>query len=161
MKTIDEVLEAMTYEVDLNSKADCWEVPVDLYGVIIHYLHEYRDAKNTLDVERKNSIEAYCQWKDAKEKLEAQTSQMMWVDNHFQFEISDNPLLTWNELQQMEGKPVWIEDNIETPEDTTKYWAIMRRIEKTEGDEYALLSDFYYEKSQYGKDWMAYRKERK
>jgi len=41
MKTLDEVLEVMTYEVGLNSKGDCWEVPVDLYGVIVHYLHEY------------------------------------------------------------------------------------------------------------------------
>ena len=48
MKTLDEVLEAMTYEVGLNSKTDCWEVPVNLYGVIVHYLHEYQDVKNVL-----------------------------------------------------------------------------------------------------------------
>lgn len=49
MKTLDEVLEVMTYGVGLNSKADCWEVPVDLYGVIVHYLHEYKGRKAELE----------------------------------------------------------------------------------------------------------------
>ena len=72
----------------------------------------------------------------------------------------DNPTLTWDELKQMTGKPVWVEDNIDEPEDTTKYWAIYRRIDKAQETEYALLSDFYYDKAQYGKTWQAYRKER-
>ena len=71
----------------------------------------------------------------------------------------DNPALTWDELKQMTGKPVWVEDNIDEPEDTTKYWAIYRRIEKAQETEYALLSDFYYDKAQYGKTWQVYRKE--
>ena len=160
MKTIDEVLEAMTYEVDLNSKADCWEVPVDLYGVIIHYLHEYRDAKNTLDVERKNSIEAYCQWKDAKEKLEAQISWTMWADNHFQFEISDNPPLTWEELKTMERKPVWVEVKYHNPEADYKYWTIVKYFESNEGGDMVFTGTGFYYKDLLGIDWMAYRKER-
>lgn len=76
-------------------------------------------------------------------------------------DLEENPPLTWDELQQMEGKPVWVEDNIDEPEDTTKYWAIYRRIEKAQETEYALLSDFYYDKAQYGTTWQAYRKERK
>lgn len=71
-----------------------------------------------------------------------------------------NNALTWEELKVMEGKPVWVEDNIDEPEDTTKYWAIYRRIEKAQETEYALLSDFYYDKAQYGETWQAYRKER-
>ena len=72
---------------------------------------------------------------------------------------SENVPLTWDELKQMTGKPVWVEDNIDEPEDTTKYWAIYRRIEKTQETEYALLSDFYYDKAQYGESWQVYRKE--
>lgn len=156
MKTLDEVLEAKTYEVGLNSKADCWEVPIDLYGVIIHYLHEYRDAKNTLDVERKNSIEAYCQWRDAKEKLEAQTSQTMWVDKHFQFEISDNPPLTWDELKAMIGKPIWVEM------DDIKFWTVVDDFRTICNQECLCCSKGYMCRSTHTRgDWQAFRKERK
>lgn len=72
----------------------------------------------------------------------------------------DNPPLTWEELKSMVGKPVWVEDNIDEPEDLTKYWVIYRRIEKAQETEYALLCDFYYDKAEYGKSWQAYRKER-
>jgi len=72
-----------------------------------------------------------------------------------------NPPLTWDELKGMKEKPVWVEDNIDEPEDLTKYWAIYRRIEKAQETEYALLSDLFYDKAEYGKSWQAYRKERK
>lgn len=102
----------------------------------LHYLKEYRDhIKNEI-------IELQEEVKKQKEMIE----------------FLEKPL-TWDELKQMKGKPVWVEDNIDEPEDTTKYWAIYRRIEKTQETEYALLSDFYYDKTQYGETWQAYRKE--
>ena len=169
MKTIDEVIDAMErcsrphyfdctgcpYEDD-EAETGCHSEDRD--ADVLHYLKAFRDAKDALDTERERSIEAYCQWKDAKEKLEAQTSQMMWVDKHFKFEEPNNPL-TWDELQQMDGKPVWATfDN----ENGTWY------IAKVYDDEVVL----YEWGQEFGerisgawdytpKRWQAYRKERK
>lgn len=151
MRTLEEVIKVMDHVefccTNCKLQFDCDEVECFLKDAL-HYLQEYRERKENYEdaSERHHAayriLEARMKWKAAK----------LFED--------DNPPLTWDELKVMTEKPVWVEDNIETPEDITKYWAIMWRIEKAEGDEYALLSDFYYEKSQYGKDWKAYRKER-
>ena len=88
---------------------------------------------------------------------EFQSLSKMWNDKLDKEQ--DNPPLTWDELKQMDGKPVWVEDYIDEPEDTTKYWAIYRRIDKAQETEYALLSEYFYDKAEYGKTWQAYRKE--
>ena len=146
MKTLDEVIKAYEICTQEQNCSYCPYVETDINGKwacslcgdctrdaleYLKYLKAYRDDKDYL-----TALRAY------------RTEQQA------------NPPLTWEELKTMKGKPVWIEDNIDEPEDITKYWAIMWRIEKAEGDEYALLSDLYYEKSQYGKQWTAYRKER-
>lgn len=150
MRTLEEVIDKL---IECHTRWCRWSetsdiVERDAVEEAINYLKEYRERKENYEdaTERHHAayriLEARMKWKAAK----------LFED--------DNPPLTWDELKAMTEKPVWVEDNIETPEDITKYWAIMWRIEKAEGDEYALLSDFYYEKSQYGKDWKAYRKER-
>lgn len=154
MESLDDVIKA------IEECRDSYVAGKIIKSDALYYLKEYQNAKNALNIEREELIEAYCQWKDAKEKLEAQTSQMMWVDNRFQFEISDNPPLTWDELKAMKGKPVWVEDNIDGPEKSIKCWAICRGIEKTQITEYALLCDFCYDKAEYGKTWQVYKKER-
>ena len=142
MKTLDEVIKA--FEIcdetvtancpDCPYDIDCENVPgEDLRTDALHYLREYREKHD--EILRMEEALGYC-------------------------EIMANPPLTWDELRAMTGKPVWIEDNIDEPEDLTKYWAIYRRIEKAQETEYALLSEFYYDKAQYGKTWQAYRKER-
>jgi len=149
MKTLDEVIKAFEYTYENDPIA--W-----IYGVdALYYLKEYRDVKNALNTEREELIEAYCQWKDAKEKLEAQTSQMMWVDNRFQFEISDNPPLTWDELKQMEGKPVWIQEG------DHGYWIIIDNFSITSYGYHWLNSvEGCLEKEYMGISWQAYRKEK-
>ena len=91
-----------------------------------------------------------CEWiRDALQWLKGYKAHIELDRLRDKCEAKNDPL-TWEELKSMEGKPVWVEDNIDEPEDTTKYWAIYRRIEKTQETEYALLSDFYYDKAQYG-----------
>lgn len=119
MRTLDEVIKA--FEICADNSTDCGGCPyetIENNGCqvaeqkkdALHYLKVFRDAKDALDAEREKTIEAYCQWKDAKEKLEAQTSQMMWVDKHFQFEISDNPPLTMEYFsKQIDTEPIWCE----------------------------------------------------
>ena len=132
MKSLDEVLEAMTNEICLNSKADCWEVPVDLYGVILHYLHEYQRDKQIFayDVAKKN------------------------------LELSErNEPLTWDELKLMEGKPVWIEL---LGNGHWKGWDVIAGFDDDDfGDAMVTVhgDDYYF--ADLGKTWQAYRKERK
>ena len=133
MKTLDEILEAMTNEICLNSKADCWEVPVDLYGVILHYLHEYRTLQN-------GYIKAMA-------------------------DLEDNVALSWDELKQMRGKPIWVD--YADDEQQTGWALIVKNPERpTFGKPtlFTLVRDggkFYLTISGYGKTWQAYRKERK
>ena len=153
MKTLDEVIFEAPYS------PTPWEADA------LHYLKAFRDAKNALDAERERSIEAYCQWQDAKEKLEAQTSQMMWVDKHFQ--ISDNPPLTWDELKQMSGKPVWFEDKSSPYITVTSLMLIHYFYVTSTGVEGIFAHDFTGGTAQIinkdygeGKTWQAYRKEK-
>ena len=160
MKTLDEMIKALEYCITGKSCAhgECpysEENCVD-HGIekdALHYLKEYRDAKDALDTERERTIKAYCQWEDAKEKLEAQTSHMMWVDKHFQFEISDNPPLTWDELKTMEGKPVWV------VVDGKERWHIIREV----SHEHLILESglpLHRCWMNHPNGWQAYRKER-
>ena len=150
MKTLNEVIEALNNCADVNANfeaCECCEyrdIRDDGYDCgrlqmmedALHYLEEYQRYQNT----------------------PSRNGHIALVD----FEESQkNEPLTWDDLKAMEGKPVWVEDNIDEPEDTTKYWAIYRRIEKSQETEYALLSDFYYDKAQYGETWQAYRKEKR
>lgn len=147
MKSLDEVIDIFEKACDLDRRCE------DFSGCLSHYdegcpndgseavpdaLHYLKDMKN---LEEDYDILYNKYWREFNQQ-------------------QANPQLTWDELRQMEGKPVWVEDNIDEPEDITKYWAIYRRIEKAQETEYALLSDFYYDKAEYGKSWQAYRRER-
>ena len=133
MKTLDEVIE-------LCEKALwCAYLPQDdtttTAGLALHYLKEYREKHD--DILRMEEALGYC-------------------------EISDNPPLTWDELKQMEGKPVWVEvyDPIDEKSGWhTAYWTL---IEFINGD-YICLRDNGGEQQIYqkqSKTWQAYRKGR-
>ena len=79
-------------------------------------------------------------------------------------ELGNDPL-TWSELQQMEGKPVWIEGEHGCIWDQ-KSWVLIRLDKEnddliicvgTDNGHYA----FAIGKEDYGTDWQAYRKERR
>lgn len=177
MKTLSEVIKALEIcdeTVTANCPncpydLDCENVPgEDLRADALHYLKAFRDAKDALDAEREKTIEAYCQWKDAREKLEAQTSQMMWVDKHFQFEISDNPPLDWETLKQMEGNPVWVEYNrhLNSKEwrDHSKCWDIINHFGTFRNNPEEIMfteKGFVFGKKGLGLTWQAYQKEKK
>ena len=79
-------------------------------------------------------------------------------------DLEDNPPLDWDELKQMEGKPVWVEA------DDGKYkgWVIVGKfyslLEEEDLDAHVDLYYFgrsmEYSKEMYGYYWQAYRKER-
>ena len=132
MKTIEEVIKA--YEICRQSISPfdekCEECPYheedengnwlgsycgDFHFDALHYLKAFRDAKDTLEREKdkyaeavRNCEEAENKYKKMEEELGAQKLHMMWVDKHFAFDEPNDPL-TWQELRQMGGKPVWVE----------------------------------------------------
>ena len=71
-----------------------------------------------------------------------------------------NPPLTWDELKQMEGKPVWVEER------SCRLWIIARNFQRVQYgniDTEWLRTDIreiYYDKADIGKTWQAYRKEK-
>lgn len=122
MITLDEVLEEMTNEICLNSKADCWEVPVDLYGVIVHYLHEYRSEKVKWEADRKSYqgfVDSYIKSRDKhqaavielkhKEKEVNEILTDYVALKQWWAEQQENPPLTWEGLRHIDEKPIWIE----------------------------------------------------
>lgn len=66
----------------------------------------------------------------------------------------DNPALTWDELREMEGKPVWVESRF------YRQWAIIGGID----NDYKIVrfygQNLYAPESMDDDTWRAYRKER-
>lgn len=77
----------------------------------------------------------------------------------------DNLPLTWEELKQMEGKPVWMEYNIHLKnkecQDMSKTWDIIDHF-GTFMDNPVFFTEkgFLFEKEKQGVQWQAYREER-
>ena len=145
MRTLDEVIEWI-------------EDPKMAYCVYkddaLHYLKEYRERLQNLqdmmdryEINDRNYQEAV--WNCEMVQLKYQ----QLLDD-----FNDNPALTWQELRQMEGKPVWVET-------TTSFrsgWYLVRDVffEDT-----VYLTDIKRGEGvgrsmDYGKTWQAYRKER-
>ena len=176
MKTLDEVIKAMECCISGVPCAgvcpyydnDCLEH--DMENDALFYLREYKDMKQKIEAMKEDAIEAECKYHEAEEKLEAQRLQMMWVDKHFKFEEPNDPL-AWDELKEMVGKPVWVEEFFPVMEDETgatedegrydKYWAIIDNVKAKKifitwrNGNFQSLS-----LNRMGEYWQAYRKER-
>ena len=103
----------------------------------IHYLREYREMKQHLACMDSGEIRG-----DATQ-------------------IVNNPPLTWDELKQMEGKPVWVEEPYNG--EWHGNWAVICSVGEYEYDDDPYMSmtdDSFYLKSGCGTRWQAYRKER-
>lgn len=136
MKTLDEVIAELEFEMTYNNGE---MKPIDADA--LHYLKEY---KNT-DENYKKSIAHVTEVIDHYEKMVADYLSV------------NNPPLTWQELRQMEEKPVWVEEC----NGDTKGWLLILRTN------YDVINcttkhgnSFYLYKSSYGEKWKAYRKER-
>ena len=70
-----------------------------------------------------------------------------------------NPALTWEQLKQMEGKPVWMEFTYHNPEETYKYWTIVKYFDNDEGGAKMITGTGVYHKCAIDTDWQAYRRE--
>ena len=161
MKTLDKVINAEKHCVSGGCIGCPYENDEDGCNCdedALHYLLEYQDRKETLRNWTEKAISVQQNLSDAitfmqayrDDKDDLTALRAYWKEQH------ENNALTWDELKQMEGKPVWVEALL------YKQWAIIADCTDThvrfEGVRlYAPESRVYM-----GADngWQAYRKER-
>lgn len=148
----------------------------------LHYLRNYRENQHAYEEGNRKAEEARERYLEAVKNCElaenkykrlckgtsqnfADTSQKITCPQcHSEFVIlpEANNALTWQELTQMKGKPVWIVDSIIDENEGTitreGHWDIVRKI-------YPEQIAFYVQgmtnhKSWQGVGWQAFRKER-
>ena len=160
METLDEVIKANECCDHGEPDSRCEDCPYNGIGACcaeresdaLHYLREYRSEKVMWEAERKGYLDWIEQYKEAREKHQQAV-----------IELKKNPALTWEQLKQMEGKPVWVEilsDEI----DLTSRWMMVARETKAHSLPLAYTDDMghwiYGHEDDLGKTWQAYRKER-
>ena len=142
MRTLDEVIKTLE-DCEVRGGFFDWK-----YGIsdAVHYLQNYRDSKAWLELEKRNYLEAV----DNCEKAEAKYTKMI-------LDAKRNDPLSWDDLCQMIGKPVWIE------EPGLKHWVIISHIVDPDTDYERLFTyGMVYPQTFYKNhnNWQAYRKER-
>ena len=165
MKSLNEVIRANECcdHGELDSR--CEDCPYNGIGACcaeresdaLHYLEKYRDnyeARND-QVKRYQKAAQQCE-----EVLKDYIALKQIALRQYCASAQDNPPLTWNELKQMEGKPVWIEER------SCRLWIIARNFQRVQYENIDTewlrtdIREIYYDKADIGKTWQAYRKER-
>ena len=72
-------------------------------------------------------------------------------------ELEQNDPLSWEELCEMEGEPIWVEQH---HGDTKGWLLILRKCDDVVTCTTKHGNSFYLYKANYGEKWQAYRKER-
>ena len=141
MKNINEVIKALEESrVQTETGTGYWvgfRDNDDLKADAIHYLKEYHDIKATMD------------WHEEMEVIR---------DG-----IVNSPL-TWDELKEMNGKPVWVEEKYSFCDEWHGMWEVIRSIwdNEYEYDPFlAMTDDEFRYRDDMGERWLAYLKERK
>ena len=141
MKTLNEVIDNLEYT---NFDDDGFAINLHCNEIVdvLNYLKEYRSIWES---DRKHYEDWIEQYKDSRNKHQQAVKEML-----------KNPPLTWDELKEMEGKPVWME----RPE--WKEWLIVSEIDNDKCE--------IYLRDKWGNGvsvnvrnpgyWRAYRKER-
>ena len=148
-KPLNELIEDLGHAEPASRYGDVQIMVEDLTDAL-HYLQAFRDAKDTLEREKDRYAEAVRNC----DKAEAKYTMLC-------MEYAGNDPLTWDELKQMEGKPVWVEYIR-----SRKCWHIIRNIQVAsfDGKDHDWLrvdmDGVYFDKDDLGKTWQAYRKER-
>ena len=147
MKTLDEVIDAME-RCSIPHYFDCKGCPYEDDDAEVGCRSDDRDADALHYLKTIETMENL--YHDAVNKLSK------WEDEDWK----DRCLpLTWDELKQMEGKPVWIEH----PETKIGRWIVIAKITGRNEDLACMnATDAWgsYWKKYQGLEWQAYRKER-
>ena len=178
MKTLDEVIKAFEQCKDDKCYGCAYHEKVHANSCIakrnsdaLQYLKTYRENRQTYIENSRKAEEARERYLEAVKNCELaenkyrklyeetsqnlrNTSQITCPKCHSEFVIlpEANNALTWDELRQMEGKPVWVEEK-----GMLSIWIIIGDVSKN----WLYSTDCNaYRHEDYGKSWQAYRKER-
>lgn len=165
MKTLDEVIKGFECCEEINC-AECPYANWDNTDVArcndtekeddaLHYLREYRVNQKTYDENSRKAKKARELYLESAEELNALRDY--WAEQQ------ENPALTWDELKQMEGKPVWVEWSEVIIGDYFQFhgWFLVEWINDNENE--IIMQNKYGKRMTRHKsdsDWQAYRKER-
>lgn len=156
MKTLNELIKS--FELSCGKK-DCEQCPYDDECLDHHVCECYERMNDALYYlkELRNITDIPMEYFKSGETL-----QISCPKCHTEFVIlpESNNALTWEELKQMEGRPVWIEVDYHNPEMTYKYWTIVKYFDSHESGDMVFTGTGFYYKDLLGIDWQAYRKER-
>lgn len=184
MKTLDEVIKALKCTdpaVDQETKCnDCpykdlhnidglWYVGPscldEMFADALHYLKEYREKSHQLDIgiaENRRFFEQYGEEMQRIHEIEDEYHELKdwWAEEY----VTNDPL-TWDELKQMEGKPVFIKlldhDIWEDPAHRVdSEWWIVGEVRKNDIIVATYLDEAELCEEDLGVTWNAYRKER-
>ena len=151
MKTLDEAIEIFEKVVKhdyvwFDEKTAL--MTIETLTDTLHYLKELRDMTD-IPMEYFESGGTLQNFAD--------TSQITCPKCHSEFVIlpESNNALTWDELKQMVGKPVWLEDSNQQGE-----WVLMSGMEDDElYFVYRTCNEYKIYRKEQGTLWKAYRKE--
>lgn len=145
MKALDEVIKRIEIYKNIFDKNGCFEchyheddcIDSCFLENVLHYLKTIETTENLYH----DAVNELSKWKDED-----------WKDRYLP--------LTWDELKQMEGKPVWIEMEGYKPN-----WGIVMNQDERNGnlllcgyDKVAIRIEINKEGE--GNKWQAYKKER-
>ena len=140
MKTLEEVIKALelcTGGYCSDSDGDC----------------PYIESNNDCDT-RKRKLDALHYLKEYLEyKNGIKFAAKEYHEHLVSYGLQYNPPITWEELKGMEGRPVWIEEDY-----GYKHWEI---IDGVHDEDVSFEAEYSFSKDTYGKEWKAYRYERK
>ena len=126
MKTLDEIIETAPYS------GTAWTRDA------LYYLKEYKTVRESLleNLKRNDDL------------------RQMYLNAMAQWE--ENPPLTWEQLKEMEGEPIFI---VQTGiNKIISGWTVVKNFGQTESGDYIITSERLFEKKYFGKTWNAYRR---
>ena len=149
MKSLDEVIKDLQEQIDDDMNCEYsinWIIDKHDVEDAIHYMKELKEARDIIATARE---EARIQIEDFKADI--------------MNKIADNPPLTWEELRQMEGKPVFI-DSIPL----VRRWVVIKKFHPYGGNknlfDMEVNDGAHFLRKNMRRDdpawWQAYRKER-
>ena len=114
-----------------------------------------------------DGADEYCELMSVREDAlhylkEYRTTQTAYIKA--MADLDDNPQLSWDELKQMEGKPVWVEYNLHLSAEAqklSKAWFVISGFQPLEKHEMMVTTNqFVFTDYDQFSGWQAYRKER-
>ena len=172
MKTLDEVIKA--FECCGNDEPDSNCEKCSYIGIscclerdndALHYLKEYKEhlkwhayEEHCLDNEKKTLQEKKAEFDEVL--TDYVVLRQLWTEQQ------ENPPLSWEQLKQMEGKPIWIEllnhGILDDPSHRAdSEWWVIGEVRKDDIILATYLDEMELCEEDIGVLWNAYRKERK